>query len=221
MFNPPSFKNFAYTVSAQNRKKKYAQFLSLLQPAKNDTILDVGVNNEEYSPTDNFLEKHYSYPENITAVTMGDVQTFAKRYPNIRSVVADGRRLPFQDESFDIGYSNAVIEHVGKEEDQIAFVRELYRTTKRSYLTTPNRFFPIEVHTRVPLLHLILSKKNFDRFLNWIGKSWATGDYMHLLSEKNLRCILEKAGVREYAITKNRLLCWTITFTVTWKKTLH
>src|SRR3990167_5162073 len=82
-FHP--FQSLAYAISARNRKKKYAEFLSLVQPMEKDTLLDVGVNTEEYSPTDNFLEKHYPYPEKITAAGMGDLQNFRTRYPSIRS----------------------------------------------------------------------------------------------------------------------------------------
>ncbi|MDP3957328.1 MAG: methyltransferase domain-containing protein [bacterium] len=215
-FHP--LQSIAYAISARNRKKKYAEFLSLVQPTEKDTLLDVGVNIEEYSPTDNFLEKHYPCPEKITAVGMGNLQAFRTRYPNIQSIDADGRALPFADNTFDIAYSNAVIEHVGSTDEQLRFLRELYRVSRRGYLTTPNRFFPIEIHTRIPLLHILLSKKNFDTFLSHIGKAWAAGDYMHLLSEKELRTLLKKAHITNYIFVKNRFLWFPMTFTIVWKK---
>lgn len=208
----------AYAVSARSRQKKYAQFLSLMCPSENTTILDVGVNTEEYSPTDNFLEKRYPHPENITVVATGNLQTWNALYPEIRSIEADGRALPFEDNHFDIAYCNAVIEHVGDNAEQIRFLRELWRVSRRGFLTTPNRLFPIEVHTRVPLLHLLLPKKYFDSFLKRIGKSWATGDYMHLLSEKELRSLFSQAGITGYTLIKNRFLGFPMTFTLVWKK---
>jgi SAM-dependent methyltransferase len=215
-FHP--FERLAYTISAKSREKKYAQFLSLAQPTKDTTILDVGVNAEEYSATDNFLEKQYPHPENITAVATGNLEVFNALYPHIQSIRADGRALPFGDNSFDIAYSNAVIEHVGNSAEQLRFLRELYRVSRQGFLTTPNRLFPIEVHTRLPLLHLLLSRKRFDRFLIRIGKGWAAGDYMHLLSEKALRTLLQESGITEYTLIKNRFLGFPMTFTVVWKK---
>ena len=208
----------SYYISRKIREKKFKHFLLELKPKNDDMIVDVGVNNEEYSESDNYLEKHYLFPENITAVSKDDTSLFEKRYPHIKSVLADGRRLPFPDNNFDISYSNAVIEHVGDKSDQISFLKELLRVSARGYFTTPNRLFPIEVHTRVPLLHLILSKKYFDSFLVLIGKKWATGNYMHLLSKKELLAIIKDAGITNYTISSNFLFGLPITFSVIWKK---
>lgn len=215
-FHP--FERLAYAISAKSREKKYTQFLTSLQPTKDTSILDVGVNTQEYSATDNFLEKQYPHPENITVVAMGDLESFSRRYPHIRSVQADGRVLPFEDDSFDIAYSNAVIEHVGNNTEQLRFLCELLRVSRAGFLTTPNRLFPIEVHTRLPLLHLFLSRRRFDAFLTRIGKDWAAGDYMHLLSEKELRTLLQKAGITEYTLIKNRFFGFPMTFTIVWTK---
>ncbi|OGI22524.1 MAG: hypothetical protein A2808_03435 [Candidatus Moranbacteria bacterium RIFCSPHIGHO2_01_FULL_55_24] len=208
----------AYSLSAKSRAKKYAFFLKHLEPMNGDTILDVGVNTVEYSDTDNYLEKHYPFPKRITAVGLDDFTEFKKRYPEVTTLEADGRSLPFTDNEFSIAYSNAVIEHVGGHEDQLRFLRELFRVSRRGYLTTPNRRFPIEVHTRIPLLHLLLPKKAFDRILRLIGKGWAAGGYMDLLSEYDLRNLFDEAGIRDYTLSRNRLFGFTMTFTVVWHK---
>lgn len=208
----------AYRLSNNSRARKFNQFLSLVAPKKDDTIIDVGINATEYSIGDNYLEKFYPYPEMITAVGQDNISIFAKRYPKIRSVSGDGLSLPFHDNEFTIGYSNAVLEHVGSSEQQILFLRELYRVSTRGYLTTPNKTFPIEIHTRIPLLHLLLPQSLFDIFLRFIGKSWATGTYMHLLNEKELRTLLDKASLPHYSLIKNRFLGFTLTFTIIWKK---
>ena len=43
------------------------------------------------------------------------------------AVQADGRELPFADGAFDLGFSNAVVEHVGGRDEQRRFVHELCR----------------------------------------------------------------------------------------------
>lgn len=172
----------------------------------------MGFSEKEYSDTDNFLEKNYPYPEKITALGIDRAKEFLLKYPKIKAVSYNGDDFPFADKSFDICWSNAVIEHVGDKKKQLHFLKEIKRVSKSGFITTPNRKFPIEVHTRVPLLHY-LPKAIFDKFLSLINKKWATGDYMHLLSVKEAEELLSQAGFRNYRIIKNKLL-WTLDFII-------
>ena len=47
------------------------------------------------------------------------------------------------------------IKAVGSLEAQRAFVAELCRVGRRVFVTTPNRWFPVEHHTGLPLLHFL------------------------------------------------------------------
>jgi Methyltransferase domain len=213
-----SLNTLAYKISAKSRARKHDFFLAALKPLPHENILDVGANAIEYSDTDNYLEKHYPYPSQITVVSLDDTSNLKTQYPEVTFIQADGTKLPFKDSEFDIAYSNAVIEHVGSYESQKAFLSELARVSKRGYLTTPNRHFPIEVHTRVPLLHLLLPKFLFDTFLRCIGKAWAAEDYMHLLTKHDLEKLLSDADISHYHITHNRFFGLTMTYTLTWTK---
>jgi hypothetical protein len=68
-------------------------------------------------------------------------------------VVADGRRLPFKSNSFDIVYSNSLIEHLGSFENQRLFAEECRRVGLSYYVQTPNKRFPIEPHLITPFIH--------------------------------------------------------------------
>jgi hypothetical protein len=212
------FDGLAYTISAKSRAKKHGIFLEELQPLSHETILDVGVNAVEYSDTDNYLEKFYPHRENITAVSLDDISELKDLYPEVTLVRADGTKLPFGDDTFDIAYSNAVIEHVGQRDNQQKFLNELVRVSRRGYLTTPNKFFPFEIHTRVPLLHILFPKKLFDTFLRLIGKSWATGDYMYLLGQKDLEALMSNTSITDWSLHKNTFCGFTMTLTLVWKK---
>ncbi len=56
----------------------------------------------------------------------------------------------FPDRSFDLAFSNSVIEHVGTPERQEAFAREVVRLGKTYWVQTPSHWFPIEAHTGMP-----------------------------------------------------------------------
>jgi hypothetical protein len=54
------------------------------------------------------------------------------------------------DKSYDIVFSNSVIEHVGDEAHQEAFAREVRRLGCSYWVQTPAIWFPVEAHTGMP-----------------------------------------------------------------------
>jgi len=201
----------AYRVSSWNRKRKWELFWSKIRPGSETRILDVGFQDASYQPADNFIEEHYPWTERITALGIEEPTNFSRRYPDVEVVVYDGWDFPFEDKSFDVIWSNAVVEHVGDRESQLKFLSECHRVGERVFLTTPNRWFPVEVHTRLPLLHW-LPKRQFDKILVRIGKAHFAGDYMNLLSRSEFRELLDEAGLRDADIRTNRLLGLSLDF---------
>ena len=68
-------------------------------------------------------------------------------------VIADGCVLPFGDQSFDIVFSNSVIEHLGSFKNQRDFAAECQRVGASYYVQTPNKWFFIEPHLIAPFIH--------------------------------------------------------------------
>jgi len=148
----------ADSISLRSRERKLRLFLQELRPTADTTVLDVGADEVGFGEGDgcatmNFFEELYPWPERITALGLHDGAGFRARYPRIPYVQGDACALPFGDGAFDIVFSNAVIEHVGGRDRQRQFVSEAIRVGRRVFITTPNRRFPIEVHTRLPLVH--------------------------------------------------------------------
>jgi SAM-dependent methyltransferase len=165
-------------VSLRSRERKLRLFLDELHPTAETSVLDVGADELAFGEGDgcgtlNFFEERYPWPERITALGLHDGSGFSARYPKIRYVQGDACALPFADGEFDIVFSNAVIEHVGDRERQRQLVSEALRVGRRIFITTPNRRFPIEVHTRLPLMHW-LPDRLAHRAYRAVGKSSAT-----------------------------------------------
>lgn len=147
-------------ISLRSRQHKLRLFLRELQPGPETTVLDVGAGDLGFGEDGrwelaamNFFEEFYRWPDRITALGLGDGDRFRRRYPGIAYVQGDGCELPFADGAFDLVFSNAVIEHVGDRARQQRFVAEALRVARGVFLTTPNRCFPLELHTRLPLVH--------------------------------------------------------------------
>ena len=204
-------------LMAKSRVKKIREFISLTGAGKDSTILDVGAANKEYSPYDNPLEKIYAYPAKITALSIYPLDEFSKRYPEIRAVNYMGGEFPFNDNEFSVAFSNAVVEHVGGFEKQLKFINEMYRVGRQLYFTTPAREFPLEMHTNLPLIHW-LPKQIFNRVVILVGKGWAAGDYMNLLTKSKLVELMRASHVTEYKIFTYRLGPFPLHYAVLGKK---
>ena len=117
-------------------------------------------------------------------------------------VGGDGRMLPFADCTFDIVFSNSVIEHVGTREDQRLFAREVSRVGRNYWIQTPNRRFPFEHHVMLPAIHFLPKRWQgavVSRFTGWEHIVRPTADerrnYLHhFLHELNL---LDSADMRD------------------------
>jgi SAM-dependent methyltransferase len=158
------------SISLRSRERKLRLLLDELRPTADTTVLDVGADElgfgeGEGCATMNFFEELYPWPERITALGLHDGAGFRARYPHIPYVQGDACALPFEDGSFDLVFSNAVIEHVGGRDRQRRLVSEAIRVGRRVFITTPNRRFPVEVHTRLPLVHWLpdaVSRRVYD-----------------------------------------------------------
>lgn len=184
----------ADAVSLRSRRRKLRLFLEEIRPVPETTVLDVGVDEVGFGEsggqagcrTHNFFEELYPWPQRITALGLHDGAGFRAAYPHIGYVQGDACALPFADGVFDVVFANAVIEHVGGRERQRALVYEALRVGRRVFLTTPNRWFPLELHTRLPLVHW-LPEPIAHRAYDLTGKGWAKEN--HLLGRGQLRAL--------------------------------
>lgn len=163
----------AMRVAHRQREVMFAHFLQSVEARPTDKILDVGVTSDTTYSSSNYLEAWYPHKENIVACGVDDAQFLEDMYPGMTFVQANGLDLPFADKSFEVVHSSAVLEHVGSFQNQQRFIAECARVSKRAiFLTTPNAWFPVEVHTSLPLIHwlpkpifrMLLSKTHLSFF---------------------------------------------------------
>lgn len=89
-------------------------------------------------------------------------------------IVADARSLPFDDRSFDIAFSNSVIEHLGSKTSQVEMAKEVVRVADSYFVQTPNKWFPIEPHYLTPLIHWFPSRIRWRLARNFTVWGWIT-----------------------------------------------
>lgn len=131
------------------RRRRMAEFVRRVAPTPGARILDLGGSPEIWR----LLPERYD----VTLVNLpGGMDKLAGALVDgrrdFRVVLADACDLRdlFDDDAFDVVFSNSVIEHVGDAARRRAFAREVRRLAPAYWVQTPSPRFPIEPHTGVP-----------------------------------------------------------------------
>ena len=130
------------------RRRRFQLFLRLLKPQPSDILLDVG-------GYPGFWTSHPQPVKRVDSLNLHEVAWDSQSAPDhdIRTLVGDGCSLAMPDKSYDIGFSNSVIEHVGSWERQMQFASEIRRVAKALWVQTPAYACPIEPHYMTPFIH--------------------------------------------------------------------
>ncbi len=128
------------------RRKRMNNFKKLFHPDPQTRILDVGGNLFNWLLID--------CPSEILIVNIDTPPGMDEAPKNFTFVKGDGTALAYADNSFDLAYSNSVIEHVGTFENQMKFASEMSRVAGKLWVQTPARSFFIEPHLMAPFVHL-------------------------------------------------------------------
>lgn len=195
-----SFQNFLKKVLINQRKKFYKIFCREINFNSKSKILDVGTTNTK-NDYDNLLIRYYPFKKNLTCLSNQSLDLVKKKFPQIKTKLGDGRKMLIPSNKFDVVFSNAVIEHVGSNLKQLQLIKECLRVSKKYVLIiTPYRYFPIEMHTKIPLLHF-LPKKIFRIILIFFGEKFLSKEKnLNLMSEKDLLKICLKLEIKKFKI---------------------
>jgi len=121
-----------------------------LRPSPQDRILDVGGGYGDYFST------VVPFRENVWIAEIDAVILQRAREHGFQTaLISTDGSLPFPDRHFDIVHCNSVVEHVLVPEDRARLAAEIRRVGKSWFVQTPNRYFPIEPHSRLPLVQFL------------------------------------------------------------------
>jgi hypothetical protein len=127
------------------RSRRFRQFEDWIAPFPRPLrILDVGGTNA-------FWERRaWAGRADIQIVTL-NLDAEERRHENIQPIAGDATNLEqFETGSFDVVFSNSVIEHLFTFENQRRMASEVQRVSKAYWVQSPNYWFPMEPHFHVP-----------------------------------------------------------------------
>lgn len=135
------------------RKKRFAYqkllIEKLLETKETINILDIGGEIEFW--------KHLGWDNNRCTIYLLNLEAVPtiKPSPGFIQITGNALALPFEQDEFDLIFSNSVIEHVGSYANQELFAAETKRVCNRYMIQTPSIWFPLEPHSLIPFFQAI------------------------------------------------------------------
>ena len=163
--------------------------------------LDVGSTNDIENESSNFLIKNL---KNINIYKSISDQKICNNFSfkTLRKSITDNfSKYQIESMKSDLVISNATIEHVGNFNNQKKMIQNIILLTKKYFIiTTPNRFHPIDFHTKFPFLHWF--PKNIHRRILKILKLdfFSREENLNLLGKNELKNLLTVSGAKNYKI---------------------
>jgi hypothetical protein len=138
----------AGSLSHRLRERRFRLFDRLVADLPRPLrIIDIG-------GTTKFWEQRGWADRSDVSITLVNLEAEQRRYENINPTAGDATDLAdHADDSFDIAFSNSVIEHLFTLENQQRMAAEVRRVAAAYWVQTPNFWFPVEPHFLVPAWH--------------------------------------------------------------------
>jgi len=198
-----TFKALTDNVFIHCRRRRMKRFFALFAPSPETRVLDIGGTPQTWS---NESGGHVRFSVTLVNIRSNGPDE-ADHFTRARG---DATGMPFADDSFDIAFSNSVIEHVGTWEKQQRFAREARRVARKLWIQTPARSFPIEAHLLAPYIQY-LPKSAQHRIVRWTPRGQLTPDVVHEIVDevRLLTCREIKLLFPDCRILRERLCGFT------------
>jgi 2-polyprenyl-3-methyl-5-hydroxy-6-metoxy-1,4-benzoquinol methylase len=146
----------ANSLGNKFRNKRFSFFEKHIQKLpKPIRILDVG-GLESF-----WVNRNYHLRADIN-ITLLNLEALPVKHPNMTAVSGDATNLSdYTNKSFDVVFSNSVIEHLYTKENQIKMANEIRRVGKHYFVQTPNKYFIIEPHYLLPGFQFLGPKSKY------------------------------------------------------------
>jgi Methyltransferase domain len=171
-----TFDSLYRLVFVRFRRRRMNRFFAVFSPSAETRVLDVGGTEQTWS-AESPDGPHFPVTL-LNILDYGPVQN-----DRFTPVIGDASQLPFGDYSFDIAFSNSVIEHVGAWQQQCAFALEVRRVARSLWIQTPARSFPIEAHLLAPYIQY-LPKSIQHRIARWTPRGLLQPGVVHQIVDE-------------------------------------
>ena len=181
--------------------KKRLEIVDLInkQIALNDinNVLDVGTTNDTENESSNFIIKNLKNIRELYSISDQFINSTLFKKKLQKSIIENFSEHEIENFKSDLVISNATIEHVGNYNDQKAMIDNMIKFSKKMVIiSTPNRYHPLEFHTKIPFIHW-LPKTIHRKILKKLNLSFYSKEKnLNLLSRSDLKSFVKNEEIK-------------------------
>lgn len=197
------------SILLRHRQKVFEKVFGLNDLHSVKSILDIGSTADDGAASNIFLS--FFCEQIVTSISDQEIPHGVRaKFPNVIFEKGDALKLNFPSQSFDLVFSNATLEHVGERRNQKLFIKEAVRVScNKTVIVFPNRWFPIETHTKLPLIHF-LPNRIHRLILKTIGfYDLSLEKNLNIPTRRQIKQYLKELEINSFRITKVKTLCFT------------
>ena len=195
--------SFIDQVIQKKREKMLILIKEFLKNKDIDDVLDVGSTEDEKNKSSNYIVKNLGNYKKYKSISDQSINSDFFSVKVKKSITEDFTVSEIEDYKSDLVISNATIEHVGSLENQTKMCKNILKLSKKYFIIiTPNRYHPLDFHTKLPLFHW-LPKKIHRKILSILGMHFLSKEEnLNLLSNNDLHKIMEKLNHSNFEVKK-------------------
>ena len=204
-FKTNLYSNAHYSIIEKIVIKKREEMITIIKKNLSlkqiHSVTDIGTTQDDQHISSNYIVKNLGNFKEYKSISNQKIKSnfFSKCIQ--KSITDNFTKNEITNFKSDLVISNATIEHVGKFKKQIKMCENIIKLSSKYFvICTPNKYHPLEFHTKIPFLHF-LPKKIYKKILKKIGLEFFSKEKnLNLLSKKKLINIMEKLKQPNYKI---------------------
>ena len=160
-------------------------------------VLDIGTTNDTENKSSNFIVKNLKNIKNFNSISDQLISSSFFKKKLQKSITENFSEYEIENLKSDLVISNATIEHVGNYDNQKAMINNMIKLSKKMIIiSTPNRYHPLEFHTKIPFIHW-LPKKIHRKILKIFNLDfYSKEENLNLLSKSDLSSFIKDEEIK-------------------------
>lgn len=206
---------FSDNIVLKKRKEMFEIIKKNINLNNINSVLDIGTTSDNSLESSNFLIKQFKSIKIKKSISDQKILNDNFFDMTFEGSITENLNDNFDNLRSDLLVCSATIEHLGNFSSIKKGIDNIVNLSDKYFvITTPNRYHPIEFHTKIPFIHF-LPKEFYRKLLEFFGNEFfSKEENLNLLSKKDLINLMSNYKNISYNINEIKLFGFVSNFII-------